>query len=164
MKSYSIAEGHELVTQSYFYGVNLVPKFTDSSWSINKAYEINDYEIKSKDNLYGVVFISVEPHTDYTITFNTDSARYTIFADNKKETLSIEPTQGAKVDTFNSGKHKEIELNISTWSRLRDEDKRVWNLKLEKGTVATPWIPKWEDLKTVEEKLEHLHKLYHRRY
>ena len=132
-------------------GRNLLPAFTNNRWSGFSDYVefISPYELlfKAGSNNHIHLSITLESKTNYTMTFNSDHQRYYIYELINGELGSIVRTitEGSDVFTFNTGDVTEYQIRLNSWSQRVDVDRKVWNLKLEKGNTATDWSPAPED-------------------
>lgn len=140
-------------------GRNLLPAFTSERWSgfipNSKTVEMpNPYELifKAGSNPVARIDLTLEPNTNYTMTFNSDHQRYYIYRKENGELTTIVRTitEGSDVFTFNTEDTTEFQLMFNSWSQRVDRDRHVWKPKLEKGTIATDWTPAPED---TEEKI-----------
>lgn len=135
-------------------GRNLLPAFTSERWSgfipNSKTVEMpNPYELifKAGSNPVARIDLTLEPNTNYTMTFNSDHQRYYIYRKENGELTTIVRTitEGSDVFTFNTEDTTEFQLMFNSWSQRVDRDRHVWKPKLEKGTIATDWTPAPED-------------------
>ena len=130
-------------------GRNLLPAFTSDKWSHANLTEIEDYSLFFPSGHAGnsIIFIDVEKQSDYTMTFNSDYARYYIYEVLEDGSLGslVRTRTGSETYTFNTEDISKIRVSLNTFSGNLQEEKNIWNLKLEKGTFATDWTPSPED-------------------
>ena len=131
-------------------GRNLIPAFTNPKWSHYSNAIIEDYKLTfptDTDNLLTDIIIDIEKDTNYVFTFNSDLGRYYLYPiiDGEQQEYIRTVTEGKDVFKFNSGNATQLKLDINSYSKNFGLERNFWNLKLEKGTVATDWTPAPED-------------------
>src|SRR5699024_7486809 len=90
----------------------------------------------------------LNPNTNYTYTHNTDYMRWymnKLLDDGSTQLWKFNSNGGSEIVTFETDDHTEYQLSINTWSQNVSLDRKLWNLKLEKGNIATDWSPAPED-------------------
>ena len=130
-------------------GRNLLPAFTSDKWTHTNLTEVGEYSLYFPTGHAGnsILFMDVEKNTNYTMTFNSDYARYYIYEVLEDGSLGsiIRTRTGSETYTFNTEDISRIRVSINTSSGNVQEEKNIWNMQLEKGTVATDWAPAPED-------------------
>lgn len=134
-------------------GRNLIPAFTNSKWEHYSNTIIEDYKLtfpSGTDNLLSNIIIDIEKDANYVFTFNSDLGRYYLYPiiDGEQQEFIRTVTQGKDVFEFNSGNATQVKLLVNSYSKNFGLERNFWNLKLEKGTVATDWTPAPEDVQT----------------
>src|SRR5699024_9390152 len=133
-------------------GTNLLPKFTDPRWQgIDPKFIKDDYTMEFPAGRSPVLRFDLElkPNTSYTYTHNTDYMRWymnKLLDDGSTQLWKFNSNGGSEIVTFETDDHTEYQLSINTWSQNVSLDRKLWNLKLEKGNIATDWSPAPEDV------------------
>src|SRR5699024_8348755 len=126
-----------------------IPAFTSDKWTHTNLTEVEEYSLYFPSGHTGnsIIFIDVEKQTNYTMTFNSDYARYYIYEVLEDNSLGniIRVKTGSETYTFNTEDVNRIRVSLNTFSGNVQEEKNIWNLKLEKGTIPTDWSPAPED-------------------
>lgn len=148
--SASVSSVQEKVDGLEVGGRNLIPAFTNSKWFHYSNAIIEDYKLtfpSGTDNLMSNIIIDIEKDTNYVFTFNSDLGRYYLYPiiEGEQQGYIRTITEGKDVFKFNSGNATQIKLLINSYSENFGLERNFWNLKLEKGTVATDYTPAPED-------------------
>lgn len=134
-------------------GRNLIPRFTDPRWELWSNSETPDaYTLfnagERRQSTNGQIILPVAPHTDYTLTVNSDRGRANLYG----WLPDLETTGDAIFNfitgtfsrTINTGENSHVRLTLGRFSQEL-EDITFWNIKFEKGNKATDWTPAPED-------------------
>lgn len=150
--SASVSSVQEQVNGLEIGARNLIPAFTNSKWFHHSNAIIEDYKLtypSDTDNLMSNIIIDIEKDTNYVFTFNSDLGRYYLYpiVDGEQQEYIRTIKQGKDVFKFNSGNATQVKLLINSYSKNFGLERNFWDLKLEKGTIATDWTPAPEDFK-----------------
>lgn len=122
-------------------GRNLIPKATSPRWVENHTV-VGDYEVSADKDKVRLSFVTIDVRPNTTYVISADSDFYTaMFTEDSSGAIGSSYSAFPKVVT--TVDHTRVRIYVRSDSNYGTY---LRNLKVEEGTVATPWSPMPDDL------------------